>query len=126
MTAGMLVPEGGPRYLVKGSRGELVTKGMDPQEDQLRAGMSPGDANYGFFSGGWSTLICSVGNENVPVKLRGSIEAYRGEYPLFYKNIASAIGQKEELLVQPEEAANVISVLENAAQFHVDAVRDNQ
>merc|ERR1712012_991476 len=124
ITAGLLVPEGGAKYLVKGSRGELVTKGMDPQEDQLVAEMTPADPAYGYgFPDDWSRLSCGMTNGGTEGESDSAIKALRGNYPLFYSNIASAIRHGTELLVQPEEVISTIAVLEDAVQYHVDAVK---
>lgn len=45
--AGMLVAGGSPRFVVHGSKGSLVSQGLDPQEGQLLAGMRPGAPDWG-------------------------------------------------------------------------------
>ena len=40
-------PVGGRSLRVSGTRAGMETPGLDPQEDQLAAGLRPGDANWG-------------------------------------------------------------------------------
>ncbi|MBB4079715.1 putative dehydrogenase [Lewinella aquimaris] len=47
LSCSLLVREPTPRYTLHGRRGSYVKYGIDIQEDQLRAGMEPGDAGFG-------------------------------------------------------------------------------
>ena len=47
LSCSLLVREPTPRYRLHGRRGSFVKYGIDVQEDQLRAGMAPGDAGFG-------------------------------------------------------------------------------
>lgn len=40
-------PRPGPRLVVHGTRGSLIKRAFDPQEDQLVAGLRPGDPDWG-------------------------------------------------------------------------------
>ncbi|MCB0806594.1 MAG: Gfo/Idh/MocA family oxidoreductase, partial [Bacteroidales bacterium] len=42
VTAGMLVKDPGPRYIIHGNRGSFIKYGIDPQEAALRKGEMPG------------------------------------------------------------------------------------
>ena len=46
-----LAAHAAPRYIVHGTRGSYVKRGVDPQEDALRAGGRPGEARLGCRSG---------------------------------------------------------------------------
>ena len=43
----VLAPVGGRSLRVSGTRAGIETPGLDPQEDQLAAGLRPGDAELG-------------------------------------------------------------------------------
>ncbi len=47
LSCSLLVREPTPRYTLHGRRGSFVKYGIDVQEDQLRAGMTPRDAGFG-------------------------------------------------------------------------------
>jgi len=42
-----MVREPGPHFLVHGDAGSFLKYGMDSQEESLKAGMRPGDPEYG-------------------------------------------------------------------------------
>jgi predicted dehydrogenase len=47
LSCSLLVREPTPRYTLHGRRGSFVKYGIDVQEDQLRAGMKPGETGFG-------------------------------------------------------------------------------
>ena len=48
LTAGMLVKDPGPRYIIHGIIGSFVKYGIDPQEEELRKGIHAGsDDSWG-------------------------------------------------------------------------------
>ena len=47
LSCSLLVREPTPRYTLHGHAGSFVKYGIDVQEDQLRAGMAPGDTGFG-------------------------------------------------------------------------------
>lgn len=107
-----LVKEEGPRLIVHGTDGSYVKYGIDPQEERLKAGHLPDEANWGYEDDiYWGTLnrVTSGGRT-----IRRSYKTLNGNYPAFYENIYKAIRLKKELAVKPEEALNVIKVIEAA------------
>ena len=44
-----MVREPGPHFLVHGDAGTFLKYGMDSQEESLKAGMRPGNPEYGIF-----------------------------------------------------------------------------
>jgi scyllo-inositol 2-dehydrogenase (NADP+) len=106
--ASMLAKIPGPRFVVHGTKGSLIIEGLDAQEDQLRAGMKPGDAGFGRdATSGRGKLYLSDG-------ICESIDMEPGCYAEFYENLGRALlsGDPADLAVKPEEAARVINVIE--------------
>ena len=112
----MLVREIGPRYILHGLNGSFVKFGLDPQEERLKAGQSPdGDPLWGVESdANWGLINTEVGG----LHLRGKIQTLVGDYRAYYRNIYEAITENKELAVKPEEALNVIRVIELAYTSH--------
>ncbi len=92
----------GPRMSVFASRGAYMKHGLDVQEDQLRAGMTPADPSYGREPDErWGTLVGPEVNERVPT--------LRGAYPEFYRGVARAV---REGAAPPVAVADVVAGLE--------------
>ncbi|OQY05331.1 MAG: hypothetical protein B6I20_01545 [Bacteroidetes bacterium 4572_117] len=107
LKAGMLIREPGPKYLLHGDSGSYIKYGNDPQEEQLINGVFPDSENYGIEKkSNWGILNNEDG--------RGVYQTLSGNYKDFYENIYQAIKYEKELIVKPEEALNVISIIEKA------------
>ncbi len=107
-----LAADGGPRYRVHGARGSYVKSGLDVQEPQLRAGMLATDATFGVEpreQWGVFTEGSSAGMQGPPREL---IPSARGEWTEFYTRVRSSIERGTPPPVAPEEARNVIRVIE--------------
>lgn len=108
-----LVREMGPRYVLHGTDGSFVKYGLDPQEDALKAGSIPTGANWGAeLPEYWGKLNTQVNGLHV----EGKIETIKGAYPDFYTNIYETIAEGKELAVKPEEALDVIRIIEAAIE----------
>ncbi|HEV2277634.1 MAG TPA: Gfo/Idh/MocA family oxidoreductase [Acidobacteriaceae bacterium] len=107
----------GPRYLVHGTRGSFVKWGLDPQEEQLKSGMSfdlPGIGEEP--ESAWGELrLCGEGSRRIPTK--------RGDYRGFYENVRDALLGKAELAVTPEQAWRTIRLIELARESSRDGRR---
>jgi predicted dehydrogenase len=103
--ATMLASEPAPRFRVLGERGAYVKAGLDPQEDQLKAGKRPGDAGWGEDPEP-GRLAAGDASEPVPTE--------PGAYERFYASVAGALRDGAPLPVEPGEAARVIEILEAA------------
>ena len=112
LKAGSLVCEPSPRFTLYGTQGSYLKFGLDPQEEALKQGGSPAQPNWGAEpQESWGTLTnCNgkVAREKYPT--------LAGCYPEYYKNIYRAIVGKEELAVKPEQAREVIRLIELAEQ----------
>ena len=112
LKAGMLVCEPSPRYVLYGTRGSYVKYGLDPQEEALKNGGSPDQPNWGMEKEDlWGTHIQCDGAVQ-----RSRYPTLAGCYPDYYTNVARAIRGEEELAVKPEQAREVIRLIELARQ----------
>jgi scyllo-inositol 2-dehydrogenase (NADP+) len=113
LKAGMLVREPSPRFLLYGTQGTFIKYGLDPQEADSKSGMIPIHPRWGVDNqSNWGTLNTNING----LHFRGNIETLRGCYQKFYENIFEAITNKEDLAVKPEEARDVIKIIELAFQ----------
>lgn len=113
LTAGMLVRENGPRYVLHGQKGSFVKYGLDVQEEALRAGELPSAANWGQEpEQQWGTLH----TEWQELVYRGKIQSIPGDYGGLYQNLAQAINGKSALYVTAQQARDTIRVIELVMQ----------
>lgn len=97
----------GPRFRALGSSGVFLSWGLDVQESQLAAGLSPTDPAYGVpRQEQWP--IVGAGESTAPV------QPERGDYPAFYAGVAAALTSGADLPVDPHDAVEVVRVLEEA------------
>ena len=117
LNAGMLIKEQGPTYSIHGTKGSFIKYGDDPQEEKLKAGIKPKDLED------WGAEPKTSWGKLNTVESESVIESARGDYRKFYSNIYRAITEKEELLVSPEQARDVIKVIELALQSNSEKCR---
>ena len=108
----MLAREMGPRYVINGSSGSYVKRGIDVQEEQLKQGKLPlGEPDWGIEpEEHWGKLY----TERDGIPHTEPIRTEDGDYRLYYENIRDAINQHRPPKVTPEAAAAVIRVIELA------------
>ncbi len=111
----------GPRFRVLSSTGAYVKYGLDGQEDALRAGGWPADADWGAEPAGtWGRWGTEEQAEMVPTE--------RGDYPAYYAGIAVALRTGALPPVDPADAVAVAEVLDaarrSAAELRLVALRD--
>ena len=97
----------GPRFRVLGSDGAFLSWGLDPQESQLAAGISPTDPAYGLPVDEQRPMV-GAGDAASPV------HPERGDYPAFYAGVAEALSTGAPLPVDPRDSAEVVRILEEA------------
>lgn len=115
LTAGMLVLENDLRYSIQGSKGNFVKYGIDPQEGQLKAGKKPNGINWGKEEPGkWGNISFTHADLNI----EGQVETEVGNYMAFYENVYNVIRKGQEQAVRPEEARNVIKIIELAFESY--------
>lgn len=111
LKAGMLVRALAPRFILHGSEGSFVKCGMDVQEEALKRGGSPDKPGWGEEPrGAWGRLDTQIGGLHV----EGRVETLAGRYTDYWANVADAIEGRAELSVRPEDARDVIRVIELA------------
>lgn len=112
--AAMLVAAPEVRFAVHGTKASLLSSGLDAQEDQLKAGMTPG-------APGWGVPL------KAPVRVEGEtgrrtpLEGAVGEYPAYYAGIAKALRGEGLNPVPAEEALAVMEII--AAGIESDRLR---
>jgi predicted dehydrogenase len=96
-----------PRFRVLGERGAFVKDGMDPQEEQLRAGGRPDDPAWGEEPAErWGVLRTAEVTEPVPT--------VPGNYGAFYEAVARSLLEGSPPPVDPVDAVRVLELLEAA------------
>jgi predicted dehydrogenase len=93
-----IAPLPGPRFRVSGMEAGFASDGLDPQEDQLKEGMRPGDPGFGE---------------------REGLE--RGNYVAFYEGVRDWIRGEAPAPVDPWDGVRVLEVLEEARSVGRDA-----
>jgi len=112
LKAGSLVCEPSPRFVLYGTEGSYVKYGLDPQEETLKQGGSPAQPNWGAEAPEfWGTHTRCDGKVT-----RQKYPTLAGRYPDYYDNLYRAITGQEELAVKPEQAREVIRLIELAQQ----------
>ncbi|HWS54598.1 MAG TPA: oxidoreductase [Pyrinomonadaceae bacterium] len=111
--AGMLARLPTPRFVLRGTRGSFVKRGLDPQEEALRRGLAPGAPGWGEEpKERWGLLDAEVAG----LRLEARVETLAGRYQDFYRNIADAVAGRAEPAVRPEESLDTIRLIELAFQ----------
>jgi predicted dehydrogenase len=106
-----LVREPGPRFLLHGTEGSWVKYGADPQEDALTNGHLPDEPGFGKEAEEhWGILNTNVNGLHVRCK----VETLPGCYHEFYRSLYRTIVNGDELAVKPEEALEVIRIIDAA------------
>ena len=104
-----LVREQGPRYMLHGTEGSFTKYGTDLQEQSLKDGGIPGSPGWAVEGKAWwGKLNTTIGG----VHVEGNIETTPGNYLGFYNNVHEAIRGGKPLSVKPEEARDVIKLIE--------------
>ncbi|MGH3242806.1 MAG: Gfo/Idh/MocA family oxidoreductase [Spirillospora sp.] len=99
----------GPRFRVLGSRASYTVPGMDVQEEQLRAGLTPGDPGYGLAPPGSYGVLGTPGDERPEPTLPGA-------YQDFYASVARALTGDGPPPVTLADAITGLEVVEAAAR----------
>jgi predicted dehydrogenase len=111
LKAGMLCKTPGPNYQIHGESGSYLKYGLDVQEAMLNDGVIPQGENWGREPENiWGT----INTEYNGMKIRGKLESESGDYREYFINLRDAIWGKTEIAVKPEEARNVIKIIELA------------
>ncbi|HEX7645576.1 MAG TPA: oxidoreductase [Burkholderiaceae bacterium] len=105
--AGALVARPGPRYAVHGTLGSYTKFGLDPQEDQLKRGLKPGDAGWGI-DANEGTLVLADGDN----LCESALPNEAGNYARYYIGLRDAILQGAPNPVPAEQGLQVMQLIE--------------
>jgi scyllo-inositol 2-dehydrogenase (NADP+) len=106
-----VAPLHGRRLRVNGAKGGIETSDLDPQEDQLAAGLRPGDSGYGLVEGS-AVLVANEGGDD------GLHELETGAYERFYAGFRDALDGGAPPPVDPHDALASMRVIEAARRSH--------
>ena len=108
LRAGMLVKEKGPTISIFGTKGSFIKYGVDVQEEALKNGEKPKDHPE------WGKEPREIWGKINTTSEEKILESERGDYRLLYENLYEAIVNKASLEVTPQQARDVIKVIELA------------
>lgn len=111
LKAGVFVKEPGPKYILHGRKGSFIKYGTDPQEELLKHGHMPEGEDWGSDNpDDWGLLHTEINTQ----VFYGNIETERGNYMEFYDNVHGVIVRGNSQAITPDEARNVIRIIELA------------
>jgi scyllo-inositol 2-dehydrogenase (NADP+) len=111
--SGSLVANPGPRFAVHGDKGSFLKYGMDPQEDQLKAGIRPGHPQWGQDDERYYGHLTVADESGLVTKKRSTRP---GCYEVYYSKLARALRGEGPVPVTATEARHVIQVIEYALE----------
>jgi scyllo-inositol 2-dehydrogenase (NADP+) len=109
LRSSLMVREDSPRYIIHGTKGSFLKYGIDVQEDQLKAGMTPMDIGFGVEQ---IEKAGTLYTEKDGLPFTEKIETEKGNWKMLFQNVYDAIIHGETLLVQPEEVLEQIKIIE--------------
>lgn len=95
------------RYAVHGTGGSFIKRGLDAQEGQSKAGLRPGDADWGLDPNP-GELIRQIDGETV----RQTVTPERGDYVRFYAGVRDAITTGAPPPVTLDQALTVMRIID--------------
>lgn len=107
-----LAAHAAPRYIVHGTRGSYIKRGVDPQEDALRAGGRPTDAAWGADPVDGELTVCAADGRMQTRKL----PTKSGDYVAYYAALRDAILGKGPNPVPPDQAVELMELLDLGRQ----------
>lgn len=105
------VREALPGYVFHGTLGSFIKHKTDVQETDLQAHKKPGGDDWGIEPESQKGLLHTEKNGKV---IKEFIKSERGNYNDYYDGIYNAIRNDAEVPVKPEDALNVIKIIETA------------
>ena len=105
------VREAFPGYVFHGTLGSFIKHKTDVQETDLQAHKKPGGTEWGIEPESQKGLLHTERDGKVIKEL---VKSERGDYNDYYDGIYNAIRNDAEVPVKPEDALNVIKIIETA------------
>jgi scyllo-inositol 2-dehydrogenase (NADP+) len=110
----MLVKDPFPQFAVFGDQGTFLKYGRDMQEDALRTGQIP------YATSDWGTepehFWGRLTTHFQGLELAATVKSESGDYGAFYRNLHAAITADADLLITPQQARDVIYLIEMAQE----------
>ena len=100
-----------PRLRVLGTQGGLEITGLDTQEDALREGRSPLDADWGTEPGHSVARVVTAADPTPR-----SVERSRGAWPSYYRGVMRSLRGEEPPPVEPRDVVANLRVIEAAVE----------
>jgi scyllo-inositol 2-dehydrogenase (NADP+) len=94
-----------------------VKTGLDVQEDQLKAGLRPGNAEFGKNPPG---LLREVDGDH---DLRQEFATRDGAYAEFYRSLAASVLDGKAFPVTAQDAVDVMTIIDIAIQSNAEGRR---
>ena len=116
LQAGSLVSGGSARFSVHGDRASLVKQKPDIEEDQLRAGVIPGAAEWGHDPDDAVLYDGTTGQAR-------TIKAARGDQRGYYVALREALNRGAPNPVTPQQGATVMAIIEAALRSDANGCR---
>lgn len=101
------------RFWVRGSKGSYHKTGLDPQEDQLKAGVKPSEADFGHEDASKAGRLCVAKEDGSVIDqpvAAAEPETYLKFYELFAKSLET--GKEADVPVPATQAAEVLRIIE--------------
>jgi predicted dehydrogenase len=112
LRGGYLMREQTPRYCIHGTKGSFVKYGLDPQEEMLKAGITPDIPDWGAEKEqDWGILNTELEGG---LHFRGKVETLRGNYGAFYDDIYDALQMLRPATTDASGVLPVIRLIEAA------------
>lgn len=99
-----IAPVGGRSLRAGGTRAGIQTPGLDPQEDQLAAGLRPGDDGWG--AGEPARWVDGEGERSLAIQ--------DGAYERFYAGVRDALREGSDMPVDARDSVAALRVIEAA------------
>lgn len=114
LKSGMLVRAVLPHFILLGENGSFVKYGMDVQEEDLKAGLTPlTKVNWGEEPEELYGTICTTAKG---LDIDGKVKSEKGDYREYYLNMYDAIVNNGDLIVTPKQARKTIRLIEYAME----------
>jgi predicted dehydrogenase len=113
LKSGMLVREMGPRYAIHGTIGSYIKFGDDPQEELLKQGILPIDADWGKEQDSNFGMLHTGFRGKL---IRAPYPTLAGNFGEYYTDLYDTLIDGKPLKVKPEHGFNTIRLIELAME----------